>query len=194
VSVHPTGFYNQAFFNISIGFERLLKLIFLIEYRLTHAGTFPSEEDLRSRFGHDLKRLFEEAIAIRQRLQDKGQRFQWELADEDLAIRIVNFLAEFARATRYYNLDYLVGARRIGRDPLDAWAKDVASYLVKRYPASRRARDAEWPLKRSSCSKATRPCSRRPRPASRSGRLASQRFRDAWLIGSSKRRRFTPPP
>jgi hypothetical protein len=138
------GFYNQAFFNISIGLERLLKLIFLIEHGLTHAGAFPSEEELRNRFRHDLKRLFEEAIAIRHRLQDKGQKFQWELVDEDLAARIVNVLAEFARATRYYNLDYLVGARRIGRDPLEAWAQDVASYLVKQYPATRRVRDEKW--------------------------------------------------
>jgi len=137
------GFYNQAFFNISIGFERLLKLIILIDHGLTHAGEYPSEEVLRNRFGHNLERLFDEAIAIRDRLQDRGQRFAWTLVDEDLGLRIVRFLAEFARATRYYNLDYLVGARRIGRDPLEAWAEEVAGYLAQQYPARRRRRDME---------------------------------------------------
>jgi len=44
-----SGLYNQAFFNIAIGFERLMKLIILIEYGLTHDGAFFSEEDLRTR-------------------------------------------------------------------------------------------------------------------------------------------------
>jgi hypothetical protein len=139
-----TGLYNQAFFNISIGLERLLKLIVLIEHGLTHKGVFPSEDDLRNGYRHDLKRLFDGAITIRERLQVQDHKLAWELVDRDLAFRIVGCLSEFARATRYYNLDYLVGAKRIGRDPLEAWAEDVADYLSKGYPNRRRLRDKKW--------------------------------------------------
>ena len=76
-----SGLYNQAFFNISIGLERLLKLIVLIEHGLTHKGVFPTEDDLRNGFGHDLQRLFDGAITIRDRLQAQGHKFGWELVD-----------------------------------------------------------------------------------------------------------------
>lgn len=138
------GFYTQAFFNISTGLERLLKLIFLIDFALAHGGSFPTEGVLRNRFGHDLEKLFEEALTIRRRLQDAGETFTWDLVESDIARRIIKVLSEFAQSTRYYNVDYLVGARRIGRDPIQAWAVDVGEYLARRYPARRRARDEAW--------------------------------------------------
>lgn len=138
------GYYTQAFFNISVGLERLLKLIFLIDFALANEGSFPTENILRNRFRHDIERLFKEAVEIRGRLQEEGETFNWGLQDAKLARRIIKVLSEFARSTRYYNLDYLVGARGIGRDPIEAWATDVGQYLATTYPARRRTRDEEW--------------------------------------------------
>ena len=58
--------------------------------------------------------------------------------------RIVSVLGEFAKTTRYYNLDYLTGRRDRGRDPLVAWTDDVARYLMSDYPARLRQRDEDW--------------------------------------------------
>lgn len=136
------GYYNQAFFNISIGLERLLKLTFLIDFAFANEGRFPSEDELRKRFSHDLRKLYDEGRAIRARLVAEGETFHFDLVDADLADRIIDVLADFAQsAGRYYNLDYLVGASKLGRDPLEAWATEVAGYLATSYPERRRARD-----------------------------------------------------
>ena len=36
------GLYNQAFFNLSIGFERAAKLGIMLDYCIDHAGAFPT--------------------------------------------------------------------------------------------------------------------------------------------------------
>jgi hypothetical protein len=138
------GRFSQSFFDLSIGLERLLKLIYLIDHAIQNDGAFPSDGDLRRRFGHDLSALYEEAGAIRRRLQDEGEQFMWAIPDPTLSRRIVGVLAEFAKATRYYNLDYLLGSKNPGRDPITAWNDDVGQYLMSEYPARLRRKDEEW--------------------------------------------------
>jgi hypothetical protein len=105
------GRFSQAFFDLSIGLERLLKLIYLIDHALQSGGSFPSNGDLRKRFGHDLTALHAEALKIRRRLEDEGEQFVFAVPDPTLSARIVGVLAEFAKGTRYYNLDYLLGSK-----------------------------------------------------------------------------------
>jgi hypothetical protein len=137
------GRFSQAFFDLSIGLERLLKLIYLIDHALRSGGAFPSDGDLRKRFGHDLTALHAEALAIRLRIEDEGEQFVFAVPDPTLSARIVGVLAEFARATRYYNLDYLLGSKKPGRDPIVAWNDDVGQYLMSDYPARLRRKDEE---------------------------------------------------
>ena len=138
------GLFSQAFFNTSVGLERLMKLIYLIDHGIRHNGAFPSQNEMKNRFNHDLASLFNEMVAIRQVLRSEGVSFEWELLDPDLVRRIVEVLAEFAKKTRYYNLDYLVGAHQLGRDPLEAWAVEVGAYLLRQYPDRLRKRDESW--------------------------------------------------
>jgi hypothetical protein len=137
-----TGLYAQAFFSVHAGLERLLKLIYVIDSALTHGGTLPTDEDLRRRFGHDLVPLFAMAADVRDRLEADGHAFRWGLVDAEVAGRIIGVLAEFGKASRYYNLDYLVGSKRTSRDPVAAWATEVGAYLIKDYPSRRAAADA----------------------------------------------------
>ena len=51
------GEYYRAFFELSVGMERLAKLILVADYALTHSGKLPDEKHVRQ-FGHDLKSLF----------------------------------------------------------------------------------------------------------------------------------------
>jgi len=135
----------QAFFNLSNGLERLIKLIYLIDHALEHGGTYPSQGQLKSDLGHDLAKLFDKAVAIRARRSDAGATFRFELVDEVLDRRIIGVLADFAeRFGRYYNLDYLVGSTKIGKDPLAAWHTQVSDYLAKDYPKRLRVKDEVW--------------------------------------------------
>lgn len=52
------GEYALSFFNLSNGFERLCKLIFLADYAITNNGKFPSNKILKFQLGHDLKKTF----------------------------------------------------------------------------------------------------------------------------------------
>lgn len=138
------GRFSRAFFELSIGLERLLKLVYLVDHATLNAGRLPTDKEMRTRFGHDLTQLYVAAGGIRRRLIDEGEEFEWRLPDVGLTERIVAVLAEFAKATRYYNLDFLLGASKLGRDPIVAWNDDVARYLMSEYPARLRQRDEAW--------------------------------------------------
>jgi len=136
-----TGLYSHAFFSLSIGLERLLKLIFLVDFALQNAGTFPSEAVLRNQFRHDLKKLFDYALTVHARLP-RSNRFP--LPADGLEVRIVELLSTFAKTTRYYNLDYLVGSQSVqqGRDPIAEWYSSVGREILQRhYSEAQKARD-----------------------------------------------------
>ena len=139
-----TGLFNSAFFNLSIGLERLMKLIGVVNFAQLNGGTFPTQNEMKKKFGHDLVKLREQAEMIGDRLLNDNAHFEFHLPDPVLAGRIVGVLGEFAKATRYYNIDSLVGAKDLGRDPLTAWTDEVARYLMSGYPMRLRRRDEGW--------------------------------------------------
>jgi hypothetical protein len=137
------GLYGQAFFNLSIGFERTAKLIYIADYAIDNASKSPSNDVLKSTIGHDLDQLFShaEAVSVKRR---KGRRFS-ERPCTDIHDGIVLTLTEFARNTRYYNLDLVTGGRsvRSGRDPMTAWNERVIQPIIEKHckPARRRRID-----------------------------------------------------
>jgi hypothetical protein len=126
-----TGLYGQAFFNLSIGFERTTKLIYIADYAIDNAGEFPSNDMLKSTIGHDLDQLFShvEAISTKRR---NGKEFS-ERPHTDIHNGIVQTLTEFARNTRYYNLDLVTGGKAVrnSRDPMTAWNERVIQPIVQ---------------------------------------------------------------
>jgi hypothetical protein len=118
--------YNHAFFSISIGLERMMKLAILIECRTRPNGAYPTEEEFRKKYGHSLKRLFAKIEGIREGYSD---RLRWDLPNREISMAALNILSDFAEFTRYYNLNVLVGSSRVGkqREPIEAWFNDVAA-------------------------------------------------------------------
>ena len=57
------GLYNQAFFALSIGFERLGKLILVADHAIETGGSWLTDDELRSA-GHDISALFDAAELI----------------------------------------------------------------------------------------------------------------------------------
>lgn len=55
-SIYNKGLYYQAFFSLSIGVERLLKIIIITQYRSEHNGDFPVDIDMK-KIGHNLIKL-----------------------------------------------------------------------------------------------------------------------------------------
>ena len=53
------GVYFQAFISLSTGFERIGKLCYLLIYAIEHGGSFPTDNDLKNVFRHDIIKLYE---------------------------------------------------------------------------------------------------------------------------------------
>jgi len=128
-------YYSYALFNLSIGLERLFKLTILVDRR-AQGLSYPANDEFKRKYGHDLKRLHSSVEEIRRRYSDK---LSWSLPDEDDAAAALGVLTDFARATRYYNLDLLTGKADIhaSRDPIEAWYLDVGRRILSR-PKSQR--------------------------------------------------------
>jgi hypothetical protein len=105
--LYNKGLYYQAFFSLSIGIERLLKIIVITQYRCNHDEAFPTDINPR-KFGHDIIKLCEYT----------GIRFE----SDSLHIKIVTFLNDFAKKTRYYNVDSMMNKNIKYDDPLSDWA------------------------------------------------------------------------
>lgn len=105
-NLYNKGLYYQAFFSLSIGIERLLKIIIINQYRCKHNEVFP--EDINPReFGHDLIKLCE---------------YTEIEFDNSLHIKLISFLNNFAKNSRYYNVDSMMNKDIKYDDPLGEWA------------------------------------------------------------------------
>lgn len=119
--IYAQGEYYQAFFQLSIGLERLMKLIIIQYYRGLN-NEFPSNRILKN-YGHDLLGLYHTILEF----ETNNKLIQ----DDDISIKILSFLSEFAKTTRYYNLDTLTG-REQKTNPLEAW-HDIQEEISKRH-------------------------------------------------------------
>jgi hypothetical protein len=122
------AYYFQAFFSLSIGFERTCKLALLLDYAIDHGGMFPTEKAVRSH-GHNLKRLLSGVDHIANR-----RGFQHQCPSTPIHQGVISTLSEFAaNLTRYYNIDFLTGAAQAaGRDdPIISWNSRVTEPILK---------------------------------------------------------------
>jgi hypothetical protein len=133
------GCYNQALFNLSIGLERAAKLALVLDYCVTTRGKFPPDAELR-RYGHDLVWLFEAIEVIR--ISHEFSKVS-SFPDTEIHRAILQAFSDFAKVSRYYNLDYLAkGSASAVQDPIAAWFARVGSpILTKHYSRQSKSRD-----------------------------------------------------
>jgi len=138
-----TGVYNEAFFNLSIGIERLVKLAIVIDHCLDNSGKFPNDKALRN-YGHELNALVKKAREIRSKYPTPNPLAQFP--NDEIVPAIVECLSDFAKGARYYNLDYLVAGKSVRQgwqDPIAMWAERVGKpLLAKHYTKRQREKDA----------------------------------------------------
>tara|TARA_R110002049_G_scaffold188251_7_gene356615 strand:- start:10649 stop:11455 length:807 start_codon:yes stop_codon:yes gene_type:complete len=111
--VHNKGAFYTALFNLSTGFERLLKAIIIIDHMLCNNLAVPSKKQLQAR-GHNIVDLYDECGRVGLgRNSILPARIQLDAVDREL----LQLLSDFARITRYHNLDAL-SASNTSTDPL----------------------------------------------------------------------------
>ena len=139
INTAQSGTYSNAFFNLSIGFERLGKIAFLIDWALVNSN-LPSDKDLR-RYGHNLQSLLLKTREIRSRCPTFEVRADYP--EDEIVEALIRLLSDFAQHTRYFNLDFIVGGPSVSYgDPMAIWESGVAKpILARHYKDSRRRAD-----------------------------------------------------
>ena len=116
------GVYFQSFTSLSTGFERIGKLCYLLIYAIEHGGKFPTDNDLKNVFRHDIIKLYELILEFKNN-HDIKYDFLQDL-DKPIYQSILNVLSRFAKGDRYANIDLLINNRSYD-DPISVWYKDV---------------------------------------------------------------------
>ena len=133
--------YTQAFFGLSIGLERLAKLIILADHSIGNSGHFPANTDLK-KVGHDIDTILNvcQTISTKYKLDTKYAT----RPNDPIHCGIVTTLAEFARWTRYYNLDLITsGMATQLSEPVGAWWRRVGKPILSlHYPVHQQEIDA----------------------------------------------------
>lgn len=112
------GYFYSAFFNISIGMERMLKLAVVTHHMLADDYQPPSKGQLKG-YGHRINELLEKCQSlIKLYAVERSYNFQANAVDSTL----VRFFTDFAVFSRYFNFDALRGSGEVKtRDPLFVW-------------------------------------------------------------------------
>lgn len=123
------GEYYRAFFELSVGMERLAKLILVVDYALTHEGKLPNEKYLRD-FGHLLKKLF---TAVDQVASTHSLKLRYQRPTDAVAAAIVENLDAFADAKRgrYANFAALGNPQSGSHEPIAKWWTEVAEAILR---------------------------------------------------------------
>jgi hypothetical protein len=138
-----TALYAQAFFGLSIGLERMGKLIFIADYAIKNDGRFPTDEKELRRFGHDLSVLLPNCEAIAKTLNPSRSYADRPISPINEAVAEV--LTLFATKLRYYNLGHLAGTVGDQRDPIALWWEKVGIPICqKHYTQRQRQKDEDW--------------------------------------------------
>lgn len=117
--IYQKGMYYQAFFSLSIGIERLLKLIIIYDYRAKNSGKMPENRVIKEK-GHNLYEMINIVAP--------------KILENDLNKIIIRFLSEFAKYSRYYNLDTITGKSIQKINPLEEW-NIIEKMILKEYKA-----------------------------------------------------------
>lgn len=131
--VHNKGAFYTALFNLSVGIERLLKAIVIIDHMLNNRLSVPTKKELQT-YGHNIIELYDacERIGTARQSPIPG-RTQLDTVDHGILL----LLSDFARITRYHNLDAL-STSQSSIDPLYQWSKLIVAILGKDVPQGKK--------------------------------------------------------
>lgn len=121
------GLFYSAFFELSIGIGRVLKLILILDH-MARSQLVPPDSKTVEDYGHKLRALFDAAKAVcAARNVTALDGFQ----PNSLPIEILGFLDDFAHpGGRYSNINKLTGHRHQAMlDPIARWG-EIASQIM----------------------------------------------------------------
>lgn len=123
-NVYNKGAFYSALFNLSVGIERLLKTIVIMEHMLKNNLSVPSKKQMKD-YGHNIIDLYDSGVSTASLHNVQlPSRDALDSANKE----ILKLLSDFAQSTRYHNLDALSSSHN-GKDPLAHWSEILISIL-----------------------------------------------------------------
>jgi hypothetical protein len=120
------GHFYTAFFQLSIGIERLMKTTFIVNFMRENANKTPAKTELKDNFRHGLCKLFNKL----RDLSLPGQTNPLKpIAHDSIELQMLRALNDFAQEARYHNLDSLANSAPY-RDPLETW-NDIIERVLR---------------------------------------------------------------
>lgn len=123
------GEYYTAFFGLSVGLERLAKLILVADYAVFNDGRMPEEMVVR-RFGHKLTDLMNAAETVSAK---HNLKLEWARPTTAISAGITECLDAFAdaRRGRYANFGSLDDPNLSQEEPIRKWWDVVAQAILQ---------------------------------------------------------------
>lgn len=125
------GEYYTAFFGLSVGMERLAKLILVADYAIANSGLMPPAQVVR-KYGHKLPKLLDEAEKVSSRLGLKVRYARPATAISTKALEALDAFADASRG-RYANFAALGDPNLSQHEPIKKWWGDVAELILKEH-------------------------------------------------------------
>lgn len=111
------GMFYSAFFSLSIGIERFLKVALVSEYMYQNNYEKPPAR-LLTEPGHNLLKLLNANLSLLKKYDIKNSSFSDDMLEYDL----INFLSKYATTNRYLNLNNLTNSNHNShKHPIHEW-------------------------------------------------------------------------
>ncbi len=120
----------MAFFGLSVGLERIAKLIIVADYAIDN-GKMPKEQKLR-KFGHKLLELVNEVDKISKK---RSLNLKYTRPNTEISKKILECLDAFADASRgcYANFASLEALNLSNEDTIKKWWDEVRESVLQKY-------------------------------------------------------------
>lgn len=115
------GFLYSGLFELSTGFERLMKIVVVLQHKLENFNSNPTNKQLRG-YGHNIIDLYKTSCSI-------AKQHDIEMKCSEEQQQILEVLSLFGTGSRYYNLDQITKSPR-HEDPLKLWSQVINSHIL----------------------------------------------------------------
>jgi hypothetical protein len=132
------GEYYTAFFGLSIGIERLAKLILVADFAMGNGGALPDQSVVR-KYGHKLNGLVSKVDKI---AKERNISVPYLLPTDPICAAAVNCLDAFSDASkgRYANFEAIGNpAFDLANEPVNKWWNDVVDPILNKHYRGKKA-------------------------------------------------------
>jgi len=125
------GEYYTAFFGLSVGLERLAKLVLVADFAIANNGKMPEEKEVR-KFGH---KLIDLAATVDRIASNRNLGLRYARPNSLISTRILECLDAFAdaRRGRYANFASLDNPNLSSEEPIRKWWEEVAEAILQQH-------------------------------------------------------------